>query len=269
VCSPVKTTFNHCINARHLRSPTADLNFRLLAVDLPKKSHHFANQCIPRSVRGIDRLIDGNKIYAKAAIEVDSELHKKLATGQTPEVLWLGCSDSRVPETTVCDCKPGDIFVHRNIANVITDNDQSAGAVIDFAVGVVHVDHIIVCGHTKCGGTKAALGDDDLGENLNAWLAPLRTLRRKHQAELDAIGCIESRMIHLSELNVLLSIEAVKRNPTVQKAMKERGLSIHGGIYDVPSASLKIVYNEVPLPAAEIEEHNDHIHVLAEAIAVN
>jgi carbonic anhydrase len=211
-------------------------------------------------VRGIERLLDGNKSYATTSLVDDHELHSRLATGQHPDVLWLGCSDSRVPETTVCDCKPGDIFVHRNIANIVSDHDTAAQAAIDFAVGFVEVDHIVVCGHTKCGGAKASLGDDDLGEHLNAWLAPLRNLRRQHQAELNALATQDERMVRLSELNVLQSIEAVKRNAWVQKAMKERGLTIHGGIYDVPTAHLALLYDKVPLPAAlEAQKEHDNL----------
>ena len=146
-----------------------------------------------------------------------------------------------MPETTICDCKPGDIFVHRNIANIVTTKDVSVNSVMDFSVGAVKVKRIVVCGHTKCGGANASLSDDDLGENLNAWLAPLRELRRKHAAELDILDSVDAKATRLAELNVLQSIEAVKQNPTVAKALKEHGLTVHGVIYDISTAQLRLV----------------------------
>ena len=100
-------------------------------------------------------MVAGNKIYARKAIEQDPQFFKTLATGQSPEILWIGCADSRVPETTVCDCKPGDIFVHRNIANVVVPTDVNTLAVVEFAVAYVKVKHIILCGHTSCAGCAA------------------------------------------------------------------------------------------------------------------
>jgi carbonic anhydrase len=97
-----------------------------------------------------------------------------LAQGQAPEILWIGCADSRIPETTVCHCKPGEIFVHRNIANTVHADDLSAASVVEYAVVHLKVKKVVVCGHTKCGGANAALSDVDLGVTLNAWLLPVR-----------------------------------------------------------------------------------------------
>jgi len=181
----------------------------------------------------------GNRDFAHRTKRREPELRKRLGQGQSPEVLWIGCADSRVPETTICDCKPGDIFVHRNIANIITTRDVSANSVIDFSVGSVQVKKIVVCGHTKCGGANASLNDNDLGHSLNTWLAPLRELRKKHTVELEKFDCNDAKANRLAELNVLQSIEAVKKNTTVAKAIKERGLTIHGVIYDVPTCQLR------------------------------
>ena len=158
-----------------------------------------------------------------------------------PKVLWLGCADSRVPETTICDCKPGDVFVHRNIANVITTSDVSAASVIEYSVKYVGVEHIVVCGHTKCGGANAALGDGDLGETLNEWLKPVRELRRAHTEELSALGSTDEKANRLAELNVHMSIDAVKKHPAVVKAVQEGSLKVHGVIYDIPEGSLKVL----------------------------
>lgn len=185
------------------------------------------------------RLLDGNKRFASRFREHDGDLLAKTAKGQAPETLWLGCSDSRVPETTLCECKPGDIFVHRNIANVVTTKDPSSAAVVAFAVGVLKVQRIVVCGHTKCGGANASLSDDDLGDALNEWLAPMRELRKKHKAELEKLADTDAKSTRLAELNVLNSLDALKQNEVVQKAIKERGLTLHGVIYDVPKAELR------------------------------
>lgn len=144
-----------------------------------------------------------------------------------------------MPETTVCDCKPGDIFVHRNIANIVSATDLNSAAVLAYSVGVLKVQRIVVCGHTKCGGANAGLSDDDLGDVLNEWLAPVRELRRKHKAELDVLKSVDEKANRLAELNVLNSLETLKQNPVVQKAIKERGLTIHGVIYDIPNAEVR------------------------------
>lgn len=190
---------------------------------------------------GFDRVLAGNKIFARRTAHHEPELLHKCAQGQTPEILWLGCADSRIPETTVCDLKPGDLFVHRNIANVIIPEDLNSASVIEYAVSFLKVKRIMVCGHTKCGGANAAMGDDDLGTVLNNWLHPVRELRRKHQSHLDDISCSEAKANRLAELNVYSSLETLKKNPTVVKAMAERGLTLHGVIYDIPAGELRVL----------------------------
>lgn len=159
-------------------------------------------------------------------------------------MLWFGCGDSRVPETTICDCKPGDMFVHRNIANVIVPGDLSSESIIDFAVGAVKVKRIVVCGHTKCGGAINALSDADLGPALNAWLQPLRELRRKHQREIDALDTLDQKATRLAELNVRNSVHTLKTNPTVIKNMNDRGVSVHGVIFDIATGELVVLEDE-------------------------
>lgn len=192
-----------------------------------------------KTADAFESILAGNRDFAQRTRRREPELFERLGKGQSPEVLWVGCADSRIPETTICDCKPGEIFVHRNIANIVTTKDVSANSVIDFSVGSVKVKRVVVCGHTKCGGANAALGDDDLGDSLNTWLAPLRELRRKHAAELEKLGSQDARANRLAELNVHQTMDAVKRNPTVMKAMKERGLTVHGLIYDIPTGQLR------------------------------
>jgi len=195
----------------------------------------------PPAENGFDKVIAGNRSFARRTAQHEPELFSKLGKGQSPEVLWLGCADSRIPETTICDCKPGDIFVHRNIANVIGSNDLNSASVIEFAVGFLKVQRIIVCGHTKCGGANAALGDADLGETLNTWLAPVRELRKKHKAELEALPDQEAQANRLAELNVFKSIETVNSYKVVQDAMRERGLTVHPVIYDIPQGELRVL----------------------------
>lgn len=130
--------------------------------------------------------------------------------------------------------------MHRNIANVVTDGDYSCSSVIAYSVGVVGVEHVIVCGHTKCGGANASMNDNDLGEVLNAWLKPVRDLRKSKWEELETLP-EEERADKLAEWNVHASVDSVKRHPVVQQAIQERGLEVHGVIYDVPTAELKVV----------------------------
>ncbi|KAK3060892.1 hypothetical protein LTS18_007473 [Coniosporium uncinatum] len=169
----------------------------------------------------VDRVIAGNRTYAKQ--------------------LWIGCADSRVPETTICLCKPGELFVHRNIANVVQPGDVNSSSVIEYSVAHLKVKKIIVCGHTECGGANAALGDADLGETLNTWLESVRALRRKHIDELNKLPSDDARANRLAELNAENSIGTLRRNPVVADAMKERDLEIHGFIYDIPAARLLIL----------------------------
>ncbi|OCL00493.1 carbonic anhydrase [Cenococcum geophilum 1.58] len=189
----------------------------------------------------LERIVAGNKIYARKIIEQDPQFFKTLATSQSPEILWIGCADSRVPETTVCDCKPGDIFVHRNIANCLHADDLNASSVIEYATAYLKVKKIVVCGHTKCGGANAALGDADLGPTLNTWLLPLRELRRKHKVELESLVDDDAKSIRLAELNVQQSLDVLRKHPTVSKAINERGLTLHGMIFDIAAGELRVL----------------------------
>jgi hypothetical protein len=122
----------------------------------------------------LDRFLALNRLYAQHTTAADPNAFVDLAKGQAPEILWLGCSDSRLSESTICQCKPGDIFVHRNIANTVHADDINSASVVEYAVAHLKVKKVVVCGHTKCGGATAALGDADLGQTLNTWLHPVR-----------------------------------------------------------------------------------------------
>lgn len=141
--------------------------------------HCFAESPLSLSIAhliadSLARLVTGNAYYANKMISKDPDAFAILSQGQAPQVLWIGCADSRIPETTVCHCKPGDIFVHRNIANTIHADDINAASVVEYAVTHLKVERVVVCGHTKCGGAMASLTDSDLGATLNKWLHPLR-----------------------------------------------------------------------------------------------
>ncbi|KAF1832104.1 carbonic anhydrase [Decorospora gaudefroyi] len=189
----------------------------------------------------LDYILAGNRAYQQRTTKRDPNAFALLAQGQAPEILWIGCADSRIPETTVCHCKPGEIFVHRNIANTVHADDLNAASVVEYAVTHLRVNQVVVCGHTKCGGANAALGDADLGQTLNMWLHPVRELRRKHKFELEGLPDDDARAAKIAELNVQQSIEVLKQHPAVKRAANERGLTLHGLIYDIGAGELKIL----------------------------
>ncbi|KAH7383370.1 carbonic anhydrase [Pyrenochaeta sp. MPI-SDFR-AT-0127] len=189
----------------------------------------------------LDHLLAGNRIYSQRTAEKNPNAFVDLAKGQAPDILWIGCADSRIPETTVCHCKPGDIFVHRNIANTVHADDINAASVVEYAVAHLKVKKVVVCGHTKCGGANAALGDADLGQTLNTWLHPVRELRRKHKIELEKLSDDDARSARVAELNVQQSIEVLKQHPAIKRAISDRGLTLHGLLYDIGAGQLKIL----------------------------
>lgn len=180
--------------------------------------------------------LNQNKEWATKTAQEQPDLFPTLATGQHPEILWIGCSDSRCPETTLLGLKPGDVFVHRNIANILHPADLSSSAVIEYAVDHLKVKHIVLCGHTSCGGVAAALGNKQLGI-LDPWLLPLRQIREEHLNVLRSLSPQEQGL-KLSEWNVLAGVKILKQKSVVLEAIQERGLKIHGVIYDVASGML-------------------------------
>ena len=191
----------------------------------------------PDANSAIAPFLEGNRRWATSFGEANPDLLSSFAQGQAPPILWFGCSDSRQPETTILGANPGTCFVHRNIANVITATDISATAVIEYAVNALKVKHIILCGHTGCGGCKASLGNAKVGK-IDTWLMPLRQLRLKHAAELEKLeGAAQGTRI--AELNVMNGVEVLRQNPDVMQAVKERGLTVHGVIYDLGTGLLR------------------------------
>ena len=162
-----------------------------------------------------------------------------LSSGQAPQILWIGCSDSRCPETTLLGLQPGDVFVHRNIANIVSPTDINTSAVVEYAVLHLKVKYIILCGHTACGGAAAALSDSPVGGVLDTWLAPLRAVRAAHADELAAIRSDKARAVRIAELNVEAGVKVLMSNYIVQQAIKERGLEVHGCIFDLSCGRIK------------------------------
>lgn len=177
-----------------------------------------------------------NKAWAAKVAQDHPEFFHTLSAGQQPEILWIGCSDSRCPETTLLGLHPGDVFVHRNIANILHPSDLSSCAVIEFAVRHLGVKHVVVCGHTKCGGVAAVLGNKQLGI-LDPWLRPLRLLRERNLDSLDSLPA-DKAALRLAELNVLAGVETLKQKTVVLEAM-QKGMQVHGLVYDVGSGVLQ------------------------------
>ena len=182
--------------------------------------------------------LTSNRTWAEQTSTQNPNLFPTLACGQSPQILWLGCSDSRCPETTILGLQPGDVFVHRNIANVLHPGDLSSLSVIAYAVSALKVKHVVVCGHTCCGGAAAALGNQSVGAALDAWLSPLKRLRARFADEWAGLGK-EERALRLVEENVKAGVRTVRENPVVVQAGRERGLLVHGAVFEVGSGMLR------------------------------
>ncbi len=186
----------------------------------------------------LENLKNNNVLWAKSQIEQDPDYFKHLAKQQKPEYLWIGCSDSRVPANQIVGLAPGELFVHRNIANVVVHTDFNCMSVVQFAVEVLKVKHIIVCGHYGCGGVRAALGDNEMGL-VDSWLRNIRDIYFNNESKL--IDLTErDRVNRLCELNVVTQVFNVAKTKMAQHAW-DRGqpLSIHGWIYDIEDGLIK------------------------------
>lgn len=195
--------------------------------------------------KSYQRLLEGNKIFAKSRILDDPEYFKKLSLGQKPDYLWVGCSDSRVPANEITGTKSGEIFVHRNIANLVVHTDMNFLSVLDYAVNHLKVKHIIVCGHYGCGGVKAAMGNE-LNGLVDNWLCNIKNVYIKYQAELLAIDNMDKREDRLIELNVMEQVRNVAKTTIVQQVWKTRELHIHGWVYGINSglvSDLCVIHN--------------------------
>ncbi|MDX1477123.1 MAG: carbonic anhydrase [Saprospiraceae bacterium] len=185
----------------------------------------------------IRTIFDRNEAWIAEKLKGDPEYFKELAKGQNPAILYIGCADSRVTAEELMGMGPGEVFVHRNIANVVSNTDLNAMSVIHFAVTQLKVEHIVVCGHYYCGGVLAAMQPDDMGV-LNAWLYEIRDVYRLHKQALDAIEDEDARYHRLVELNVQEQCVNVLKLPEVQSAYRNGTLSVHGWVFDIRTGQL-------------------------------
>lgn len=180
------------------------------------------------------RLIDGNKKFALSKKMDDPEYFKKLSLGQSPDYLWIGCSDSRVPANEITSTESGEIFVHRNIANLAITTDINMLSVLEYAVKFLKVKHIIVCGHYGCGGIRAAMSND-LHGLVDQWLINIKDVYYTNSKELDSIPNLDKRADRLTELNVIRQVRNLAKTTIVQKAWETRELHLHGWVYGINS----------------------------------
>ncbi|KZD11007.1 carbonate dehydratase [Oceanibaculum pacificum] len=179
----------------------------------------------------MDQLFKQNIDWAAARVQEDPDYFKRLSGLQTPEYLWIGCADSRVPANVITGLQPGEVFVHRNVANLVNPGDLNCLAVLQFAIDVLKVKHVIVCGHYGCGGVRAALNNERHGL-IDYWLHPVRDLAEAHRAELDAIGDPEERVNRLCELSVVEQVRQVSDTPIIRDAWNRgQPLTVHGWCY--------------------------------------
>jgi carbonic anhydrase len=196
-------------------------------------------------MKSYERLLLENKAWAAERIADDPEFFSRLANVQTPEYLWIGCSDSRVPPDQITGTKPGEIFIHRNIANMVVHTDLNLLSVLHYAVEVLQVKHIIVCGHYGCGGVKAAMTQQSLGI-INKWLRNIKDVYRFHKEEINSLEDEQSKLNRLIELNVKEQVMNLAKTSIVQKAWKERkGPDIHGWVYGLDNGLIKPIF-EIP-----------------------
>ncbi|WP_179352889.1 carbonic anhydrase [Winogradskyella vidalii] len=185
----------------------------------------------------LKKLFKNNEKWVADKLAVDANYFENLGKGQKPEILYIGCSDSRVTAEDLLGLGPGDAFVHRNIANMVVGTDANGMSVVNYAVTHLKVNHAVVCGHYACGGVKAAMQSSDLGV-LNGWLRNIRDVYRMHKDELDTIECEEKKYDRLVELNVKEQCVNLLKTAAVQKAYRERGLRLHGWVFDVHTGKL-------------------------------
>lgn len=185
----------------------------------------------------LEYVFENNKNWIENKLNLDPNYFKDLGKGQNPELLYIGCSDSRVTAEDLMGLGPGDVFVHRNIANMVISIDLNVMSVIEYAVQHLKVNHVVVCGHYSCGGVKAAMQSADLGI-LNPWLRNIRDVYRIHRRELETIMDEEKKYDRLVELNVQEQCVNLIKTAVVQKAYRERNLQVHGWVFDFHTGQL-------------------------------
>ena len=208
-------------------------------------------------VKSLQHLIDSNYRWASGIVKRDPEFFLRLSRQQSPRYLWIGCSDSRVPANEIVGLPPGELFVHRNIANVVVHTDLNCLSVMQFAVDVLEVEHIIVCGHYGCSGVRSALSNERLGL-VDNWLRHVQDVRERHDGRLGAFAARADRENHLCELNVLEQVMHVCQTSIVHDAWQRRQpLEIHGWIYGLTNGLVRdLGYS--PAGPADVEPAYKH-----------
>lgn len=197
------------------------------------------------------KLLDDNKRWAEKQVEVDPDFFKRLESLQSPEFLWIGCSDSRVPANEITGTRPGEIFVHRNVANLVVNGDLNLLSVLQYSVEVLKVKHIIVCGHYGCGGVQAAMTNRHFGV-LNEWLRNIKDVYRLYQKEIDALPTERERLNRMTELNVKEQLMNLAKTSIIQKAWKtENAPYLHGWVYALDNGILKSIVEMPPNSAID------------------
>jgi carbonic anhydrase len=186
-----------------------------------------------------NQLLENNKKWVAGKLAIDPDYFKKLARGQKPPILWIGCADSRVPANEIIGAEPGEVFVHRNIANMVVHSDMNMLSVLDYAVNVLQVKHIIVCGHYGCGGVQTAMTNKHVGL-IDNWIRHIKDVYRLHKSELDAITDEAARFDRFVELNVLEQVLDLGKTSIVQAAW-ERGqeVHVHGWVYAIHDGMIR------------------------------
>jgi carbonic anhydrase len=215
-------------------------------------------------VNELHLLFDNNRRWVDAITARDPEFFKKLSRQQSPKYLWIGCADSRVPANEIVGLMPGELFVHRNVSNVVSLDDSNCLSVVQYAVDVLHVEHIIVCGHFGCGGVEAAMENRRLGLS-DQWLKHVQDVRDKHREQLGALQGAE-RWNRLCELNVIEQVINVTRTSIVRGAWaRQQALSIHGWIYSVANGLLRDLNVSIAGPVETFPQYEAAVRNLAVA----
>ena len=197
-----------------------------------------------KTMHPFEELLQDNKAWAAEMLSDDPDFFNKLSGIQTPEFLWIGCSDSRVPANQITNTQPGEIFVHRNVANLVINTDVNLLSVLDYAVNHLKVKHVIVCGHYGCGGIKASMSKTDYNQVLNMWLRNIKDVHRLHREELDSITDEDQKFDRLTELNVQEQIFSLAKTSIIQRAWKEDNRpDLHGWVYGLKDGIIKPTFD--------------------------
>ncbi len=206
-----------------------------------------------------ERLLLENKAWAQEKVEDDPDYFNRLTHIQTPEFLWIGCSDSRVPANEITNTQPGEIFVHRNVANLVIHTDVNLLSVLEYAVVHLKVKHVIVCGHYGCGGVKAAMTNHDFKQVLNMWLRNIKDVYRLHTDEMSGIQDEEKKFDRLVELNVIEQVKHLAKTSIIQKAWQnDQRPDLHGWVYGLKNGVINPVFEmKAGTPIEKLYQYDD------------